>query len=376
MDPNLLAGYISLLSRESSLEDEIDRTSLNFLEYFAWKKYVSSYQICVDIRHTPLKMAYKNVNKRVNGLVYLGLLEQVNIDNENKHDANYYRLSEYGIYHLFLKRPNSVLINQSDLWTSNELSSNASVFFNNYINCKLFEIFLYPYFNKSTLFVIKDRFLWDLYPYLSSCCQKIERYLKHIKMREISQIDVSLREVHFSWDRVPGKDNKLLLSQLAQLFKIEDLESNGRIKKDTVDGDFPTITVDTNSAPIIIKLDKKINEVRVMYSRNGNFQEYTYSVHLIGDEMVVSNKIPQENYLNPIVDEAEKQMQQLIYKFVSELASSPRNSETSYYYDVLSRDKKFMKVVKEIYEKQHRSFESGYELLRKRSDEDSCGRPT
>lgn len=69
-------------------------------------------------------------------------------------------------------------------------------------------------------------------------------------------------------------------------------------------------------------------------------------------------------------------MQQLIYKFVSELASSPRNSETSYYYDVLSRDKKFMKVVKEIYEKQHWSFESGYELLRKRSDEDSCGRPT
>jgi len=85
-------------------------------------------------------------------------------------------------------------------------------------------------------------------------------------------------------------------------------------------------------------------------------------------QIVVSNKIPDEDYLRSIVDEAEKQIRQLIYKFVSEIASSPMDSETSYCYNVLSRDKKFMKVVKEIYEKQHKSLERGYKLLSKYND--------
>jgi hypothetical protein len=126
------------------------------LEYFAWKKAVSSYQICKDLRPTVLRMAYKNVNKRVNTLISLGLLEQADInDAENKHKAKYYRLSEYGIYQLFLKSPSSVVIKQSDVRRGNELASSASIFFNNYSSCQLFEIFLYPYFSKNTLFAIR-----------------------------------------------------------------------------------------------------------------------------------------------------------------------------------------------------------------------------
>lgn len=307
-----------------------------------------------------LRMAYKNVNKRVNTLISLGLLEQADInDAENKHKAKYYRLSEYGIYQLFLKSPSSVVIKQSDVRRGNELASSASIFFNNYSSCQLFEIFLYPYFSKNTLFAIKDRLLLDLYLYLSNCCHKIERSLKYSKLH-----DIPLFEKIFSWNKVPGEDYKLLLFHLAQLFNLEDIESSGTAKKDTVDVDLPTITVSTNSAPIMIKLDKKKNEVVIMSNTgNAGFQKFVYGVQHKGDEMIVSHKIPQEDSLSPLFDETEKQMQQLIYNFVSDLESSPMDSESLYCYDVLSRDKKFMRVVQKIYENRHKGFERGYAML-------------
>ncbi|MFZ0514582.1 MAG: hypothetical protein WAM14_23460 [Candidatus Nitrosopolaris sp.] len=61
----------------------------------------------------------------------------------------------------------------------------------------------------------------------------------------------------------------------------------------------------------------------------------------------------------------KKQIEQLIYEFVHRLASSvPEVSkEFSYYYDILSRDHKFERAVKEIYENRHKGFERGYKKL-------------
>ncbi|MGB6533245.1 MAG: hypothetical protein WBF33_34575 [Candidatus Nitrosopolaris sp.] len=66
-----------------------------------------------------------------------------------------------------------------------------------------------------------------------------------------------------------------------------------------------------------------------------------------------------------IVDDAEKQIEQQIYEFVNRLASSAPEvtKEFSYYYDILSRDHKFERVVKEIYENRHKGFERGYKKL-------------
>jgi hypothetical protein len=241
-----------------------------------------------------------------------------------------------------------------------KIPSNVSIFFQNYSNCPLFEAFLYPYFEKDTIFATRDLLLWDLYKYLSDCCHLIEKKLIWFQMR-----NVPINEVIFSWNKIPGDDDSMLLSHLAQSFNLEDIVSNGKIEKIVVDGDLPSIKVNTNSAPIIIKLDQRKNEVIVMSNvGNAGYQEKVYGIQHINNEMVVVNKIPQEDYLRPLVEEAEKQIQQLIYKFVSDLASSPMDSESSYCYNVLSGDKKFMKAVREIYEKQHRSFERGYKLLK------------
>ncbi|MGA9153592.1 MAG: hypothetical protein WBZ36_23680 [Candidatus Nitrosopolaris sp.] len=45
----------------------------------------------------------------------------------------------------------------------------------NYSDSALFKIFLYPYFKKETLLATGGTILQDLYIYLSTCCQRIER---------------------------------------------------------------------------------------------------------------------------------------------------------------------------------------------------------
>jgi hypothetical protein len=365
MDLNTLLEYICLLYRSSKEDGELDKTSLDILEHFAWKESASSYQIYSDLKSTVLKKAYKNVNKWVNALLSSGLIHETEInDVDNKHKANYYRLSEYGIYQLFLNKLNSMLVNQSDVRRSKELSSNASVFFRNYNECLLFEIFLYPYFRKDTLFAVGDHLLWDLYRYLSTCCHNIERYLKYSKIT-----DIPLVEKVFSWNRIPGKDNELLLSYLKQIFKLESIEPYEIQKEDNKE--YPTITVNTSSAPpIVIKLDKARNNVVVMSTAdNGQYKELQYDVHHLGREMVVGNRLPSEESIKHMVNDAEKQIEQLIYEFVYDLASSATDSERGneflYYCKILSRDHKFMRVVEEIYENRHKGFEHGCDILRK-----------
>src|SRR2546427_6293610 len=336
---NLVSEYISRTSEYYLKNSQINNAYLDILEQFAWGKCWSAYQICSNLKSTRLKLAYKNVNKRVNALLFSGLIQETETDSiNNKHNAKYYRLTEYGIYQLFLNRLNSLLVNQTDVRKSKELTSNASVFFRNYSECLLFEIFLFPYFRMNTLFAIGDRLLWHLYHYLSDCCRSIGKCLKYSKMHDIPVIDKI-----FSWNKIPGEDDKLLLSHLGQIFNLESIESNGIIREDTADGDPPSITVNTSSAPIVIKLDKERNEVIVTSTAgNGGFKEFLYDIHYLGQEMVASRKLPREESIKPVVNEVEKRIEQLIYEFVSDLASSPKDSESSYYYNILSRDHKFM----------------------------------
>ena len=104
MFQNTIIGYISLLGNLYKKDPKFDYATLNILEHFAWERCLSAYQICSKLKSTQFKMAYKNVNKRVNALVTSGLIQETEIiDGNNKHNAKYYKLTEYGIYQLFLK---------------------------------------------------------------------------------------------------------------------------------------------------------------------------------------------------------------------------------------------------------------------------------
>lgn len=131
---------MSGLDRLSRKDPEVDEKSLDILEQFAWKKHLSAYQIRSNLKSTHSKMAYKNVNKRTNALLSSGLIQKLETDSiHNKHNAKYYRLTEYGIYQLFLNRLDSLLVNQSEVRKGSEISQslNALTFFRNYIGCDL-----------------------------------------------------------------------------------------------------------------------------------------------------------------------------------------------------------------------------------------------
>jgi hypothetical protein len=354
MNLKYLKGYIYTLQKSYRNRSQLDSLSLDFLELFAWEKYLSAYKIYSELKSTDLKMAYKNVNKRVYALLSSDLIQEVETseDNDNKHNAKYYKLSEYGIYQLFLKRFEALLVNPLELRKSNNISPNALTFFSNYSNSLLFESFIYSYFEKDTLFAIGNYLLSDLYHYLANCCSRMEMKLKYSNIPVVDTI--------FSWNKIPGKDNKNLLLHLKEAFNLENIDSSEIEKKEVDD---TTISVKTPSAYISIKLDEKRKKVIAMGSVNSQYKELEYDISQIGSDIVVSKPIPYEG----IVNDAKKQIDQLIYEFICDLASaanSERSKEISYYSKILSEDKKFMSIVKEIYENRHKGFEQGYRMLR------------
>jgi hypothetical protein len=64
-----------------------------------------------------------------------------------------------------------------------------------------------------------------------------------------------------------------------------------------------------------------------------------------------------------VVSKVERGIEQIIYEFVCQLEPREASEEFSYYREILSKDDKFMKVVKEIYENRHKCFERGYKSL-------------
>jgi hypothetical protein len=356
-----VSEYISLLIEESRKSTRLDATSLDIIGQFAWEKYLSAYQIYSKLKYTPSKLAYKNVNKRINTLLLSGLIKEAELtDINNKHRAKYYALTEYGIYRLFLNRLNSFIANQAEVRKERKSSpsSNALTFLQNYSDSSLFQSFLYPYFKKETLFAVGASLLLDLYGYLSTCCESIQR-----DILGFTDYSTRFQEKIFSWEKVPGKDNMSLLLHLQHIFKLKPGSYQIKKEDNTVN---PTITISAPCAPpIVLKLTEARDNVVIMSTAGGQYKELEYDVHEMYHEMWVSKRIPSKESVMWIVDDAEMNIEELIYRFVYRMASSApeKSKEFSYYCEILSKDDKFMRMVEKIHEDKHKGFETGYKKL-------------
>ncbi len=333
---------------------------LNILEQFAWQKPLSAYQLWTRLKSTKIEMAYKNANKRIHGLLSLNLIQETKTDgnNVNKHNAKYYELTEFGIFQLFLNKLNALHTRELDTIKFKKLpSSNTLIFFHNYHNSLLFESFLYPFFEKDTLFAVGNYLLWDLYNYLADCCRGIEQEIDYY------DYDIPVYDTIFYWNKVQKHDEKLLL-HLKEQFNLPNIDSC-EIKKNGEKDD--TIIVKTSNAPILLRYDRDKEKVIAMSRVGDKIKEIEYSVSKLGIDILVGMNTPDEKLLEEIVGNTKKQIQQLIYQFVYDLSASVSDSEKSqefsYYCKILSQDKKFMTVVKDIYKNRHEGFEKGYRML-------------
>ncbi len=365
-----LVRYLSVVSRSVNKDPRFDYSLLDTLQHFAWRKYASAYQISSAIKNTAWKMAYKNVNKRLNALSSAGLIQETEIDDKqsNKHKAKYYQLTEYGIYRLFLDRVDFILINQSDVWprglSGSYTSINTLTFFRNYSHSMLFEVFLYPYFTKESLIAIGDSlFLIKLYHYLASCCKEVEKRLNSKRLGAITFNPV------FSWDNIPGTDDQKLMAHLKEKFTLENIEPR-EIKKEDIEHGSKLVVKIPDEAPVIITLDKTTNRVEIISkeTNQSRYKKLEYNVYLLDGKTVVGNKIDtDDDSTKYIIENTRRMMEELIYGFVYDLAllSPVENPEVSYYIQILSADNRFMQMLKEIYENRHKVFERGYDMLTK-----------
>ncbi|HXP49298.1 MAG TPA: hypothetical protein VN922_05050, partial [Bacteroidia bacterium] len=301
----------------------LDETSLDLIGQFAWEKNLSTYQICSRLKSTPQKLAYKNVNKRIDKLLHSRVIKKTEPpDINNKHHAKYYTLTEYGIYRLFLNGLNSFIVNQAHSGSSS--SSNALTFLENYNDSPIFEIFIYPYFNKETLFAVGSSLLLDLYDYLSTCCEIINS-----DILRSTNIATAWWQKIFSWEKVPGEDETPLVLYLQYMFKHKGRQKY-YINKEV---DNQTITVSPeSSAPIILKLSDMRDKVTIISKLDGETKSLEYEVHERDGDMAVSRRIPSKETAIGIVNHAQKKIEQLIYGFLCELASSEPEESKKFSY--------------------------------------------
>ncbi|MGC2681401.1 MAG: hypothetical protein WA323_05990 [Candidatus Nitrosopolaris sp.] len=101
-----------------------------------------------------------------------------------------------------------------------------------------------------------------------------------------------------------------------------------------------------------------------MSTAGGRFKEFEYDFIQLGQENMVQRH-KQEELMKNIVNDSQKQIEQLIYEFVYDLASSETEANEEFSYcEILSQDDKFMRVVEKIHQDSHKGFETGFKKLR------------
>jgi hypothetical protein len=86
-------------------------------------------------------------------------------------------------------------------------------------NNLLFELFLYPYFEKQTISIDNFGLLVKLFRYVHDCCVRLELALT-------VGVVVPYAVPKFSWNKIPGQDDAKLLTSLKEIFSLEDLDKD------------------------------------------------------------------------------------------------------------------------------------------------------
>jgi hypothetical protein len=341
----VLSGYINAIYKFKSSDTEIGPVALNILQQFPTKEYLSAYQVYSNLKGTNLEMAYKNVHKRIQRLIELRLIKAQVQKKNVKHGAIYYRLTEDGIYHLFLKGLQGLMFDHVSFKKETVIVPVSKKFVQHYHDNALFKTFLYPYFDKKTIQSANDFLLSDLFYYLHDCCKAVEYHARE------TSLPVLYRK--FGWNSVPGPDNEYLLSSIKEIFDLKDL-ANATIEKMPYDKN--TIQIFTPQNYVSIKLDMKRKKVIATCDRS-NRKYYEYDIRESRSDLNIGTITTPEESINKKFKN-RKLEEMLVYRLVSELAMSKYLQDSL---KILSSDDRFMRLVFDM----RRVFNRGYDELMK-----------
>jgi hypothetical protein len=159
----------------------------------------------------------KNTCYLIQKLQSLNLIEyKDDVDKiRRRHNEKHFRLTNQGIYQLFRnRRYYGVFTDQLSIKKGHLPISNIDIFLKHFGDNTLFNSFLYPYFEKQTIFDADPILLGRLFRYLHDCSEQMDAAAK---------IDCLVPQ--FSWTKVPGEQNNQFLTSLKEIFRLDNLEN-------------------------------------------------------------------------------------------------------------------------------------------------------
>jgi len=346
--------YNALLKRLQNLDTNLlNDKDLDILELFAQTRYLTVSDIEYIIKSTKLKRAYKNLHRIIRKFTSWNLIEETpGADFEMKrHNEKFFKLRDEGIYVLFLKRLQGILLNQILVKRGESPLSYIYNFLNNYNDNFLFELFLYPYFEKRTISFDNDfkfSLVVQLFNYLN---ERLDLALK-------AQFPMMITK--FSWNNIPGRDAPGLVTSLKEVFELQDAESVKIQIEKNMQGNVIKIIALQWSVVIELNIEEG-KAVATLTNFDDNSRKYEYKIAKSGSEISVGTVRPPEDPIKRTLDYSRSLIEQLIYELVSHIDYESAEGEQNNI--ILAQDTKFMSMLEEIYKTTHNQFERGYNQL-------------
>lgn len=336
---------------------DLGPVALSILQQFAEHEQLSSWQIYSMLQKMNYKMAYKNVHVRVKRLTLLRLIKETKSTNKSdtSHGAKYYRLTEEGIYQLFLKFGIALTANQLSPQT-NIVELNLYNFLRYYNDSELFKSFLYPYFQRQTLLDSSYDLLRELFVYhLGYCCKQIDVWLK---TRNIPVYSYIVR-----WNRVLDSDKDLFLSLLIDTFDLKNV-SVEYARIENIDN--RTIKVELFRHSVIVKIDtKRKRAVATIDEDKGKHEFRVRELETDSDFQIIGRETRStDDRIQGRLDNIKENLHTVIYKIVVRLGKKGEQNPLKQQQDVddekiLSKDRGFLRIVNDMYQ----DFTKGYQNL-------------
>ncbi|HET7148465.1 MAG TPA: hypothetical protein VFI73_08210, partial [Candidatus Nitrosopolaris sp.] len=166
----------------------------------------------------------------------------------------------------------------------------------------------------------------------------------------------------FSWNRIPGQDDALLLASLKEIFSLEDLHKDHIRVNKTPDNSTVVVT-----APLIyieIKLDLPGSRATATIDiDNKSVRKYEYKiVNLFSEIMACSIRSPEDSIKSAI--DSKRLIEVPIYELVSRIGKGSGSEQAvDQNTTILAKDSKFMTLLEEVHNNLHKNFKKGYDQL-------------
>jgi len=324
------------------------------LSQFLLGKYFSPYKIQKMLKNKGENHAYKDVHKRIQRLYSLELIERVPEDQihgeRTLHNPIFYRLTIGGLFNLLYE-------NGDVMFTEDK----KKIFLYHGDNI-IFNTFIYPYIEQSTLIGIKGSFLPEIiFDYISKCCGIIDEIIEGLAGDGgFRPFPIDL----FRWSEVPGEYDIQTVRKMANEFEV-DFSEESKIEKYN---DERTIKISDKNHCVIIQLNQKMNSATLTV-HDGRTCELIVEQVEDDDELIVKKKgtFRQDVALSVMGDRVQSNLLNLAFSIL--MAVKIGGTEADFVearvpidtkdFEILTQDAKAMDLIEET----HKLFTERYRLF-------------